>query len=59
MWLPLLSEILANMCMIIVCKPGFDAMNFEVNLIFLIKPFILYDQKLVTKSSYLPLLREQ
>ena len=24
------SEILANMCNEIVCKPGFDAMNFEV-----------------------------
>ena len=33
------------MCIPIVCKPGCDVMNFEVNLIFLIKPFFLHDQK--------------
>ena len=33
------------MCIPIVCKPGCDAMNFEVNLVFLIKPFFLHDQK--------------
>ena len=26
-------------------------MNFEVNLIFLIKPFFLHDQKAVAKTS--------
>ena len=26
-------------------------MNFEVNLIFLIKPFFLHDQKVVTKTK--------
>ena len=31
------------------CKPGCDVMNFEVNLIFLINPFFLHDQKVVTK----------
>ena len=34
-WLPLLCEILGNMCIAIVCKPGCDVMNFEVSLIFL------------------------
>ena len=34
----------------IVCKSGCDVMNFEVNLIFLIKSFFLYDQKVVTKT---------
>ena len=33
-WLPLLCEILGNMCIAIVSKPGCDVMNFEVNLIF-------------------------
>ena len=49
-WLPLLCEILGNMCIAIVCKPGCDVMNFEVNLIFLIKPFFLHNQKVVTKT---------
>ena len=43
-------EILGNMCIAMVCKPGCDVMNFEVNLIFLIKPFFLHEQKLVTKT---------
>ena len=30
-------------CIAIVCKPGYDVMNFEVNLIFLIKLFFLSD----------------
>ena len=34
----------------IVCKPGCDVMNFDVNLIFLIKLFS-NDQKVVTKSK--------
>ena len=50
-WLPLLCETLSNMCIAIVCKPGCDVMNFEVNLIFLIKPFFLHDQKVVTKTK--------
>ena len=39
------------MCIGIVRKPGCDVMNFEVNLIFLIKLFFLYDQNVVVKSS--------
>ena len=38
-WLPLLLEILVNMCIRIVCYPGCDVINFEINLIFPIKPF--------------------
>ena len=49
-WLPLLREILGNMCIVIVCLPGCDAMKFEVNLIFLIKPFFLHEQKVMTKT---------
>ena len=46
----LLSKILGNMCIALVCKPGCDVMNFDVNLIFLIKPFS-NDQKVVTKTK--------
>ena len=34
----------------IVCEPDCDVMKFEVNLIFLIEPFFLNDQKVVTKT---------
>ena len=44
-WLPLLCEILGNMFIVIVCWPGWDVINFEINLVFLIKPFFLDDQK--------------
>ena len=49
--LPLLCVIFDNMCIAVVCKPGCEVMNFEVKLIFLIKPYFLYDQKVVTKVS--------
>ena len=35
----------------VVCKPGYDVMNFEINLTFLIKSFFLHDQKVVTKTK--------
>ena len=41
------------MCIAVIYNPGCDAMNFEVNVIFLIKPFFLHDQKVVTKYKYL------
>ena len=50
-WLLLLCEISGNICIAIVSEPGCDVMNFEVNLIFLIKPFFLHDQKVVTKTN--------
>ena len=37
------------MCIVIVCEPGCDVRNFEINLIFLIKPFFLHDQNVKTK----------
>ena len=50
-WLPLLFKILDHMCITIVCFPGCDVCflgyNFEVNLIFLIKPFFY-----MTKNSW-------
>ena len=55
-WLPLLREILVNMCIAIVCWPGCDVMRFAVNFIFLVKLFFLYDQKVLnilrTKKAF-------
>ena len=39
-WFLLLLEILTKMCISIACSPGCDVINFEINLIFLIKPFL-------------------
>ena len=36
------------MCIAIVCFPGCDVIIFEINFIFLIKPF-LHDQNVKTK----------
>ena len=47
--LPLLPEILGNMCIAIVCQRGYDVVNFKINLIFLIKLFFLYEQKVKIK----------
>ena len=52
-WLSLLCEILGNMCIGIVCKPGCDVMDFEVSLIFQIKLFFLHDQNDVRKMYYI------
>ena len=38
-------EILGNMCTAVTCFPGFDVMHFEVNSIFLIKPFLHMTKK--------------
>ena len=38
-WLPLHLEILGNMCIAIVSFRGCNVINFEIKLIFLIKPF--------------------
>ena len=47
--LPLLREILCNMCFVIVCETGCEVIIFEIDLIFLIKLFFLYVQKTKTK----------
>ena len=52
-WLPLLLEILGNMCIAIVCYPGCDVMDFEINLIILIKPFFYMRKKSRQKLRYL------
>ena len=48
--MPLLLEILGNMCIAIVCSPGCDVMDFEINLIFLMEQFFLHDQKDMIKT---------
>ena len=42
-WLPLLLEILKNMCIAIVYYPGCDVIDFKTNFILLmIQPFFLH-----------------
>ena len=52
-WSPLLLEILNNMSFTIVCYPGFDVTNVEINLSFLIKPFCYVTKKARQKLKYL------
>ena len=52
-WLPLLLEILVNMCIAIVCYPGCDVIKFKINLVFLIKPFLYITKKSRQKFKYL------
>ena len=52
-WLPLLLAILSNMRIAIVCFPFCDAINFEINFIFLIKPFFYMGKKSRQKFKYL------
>ena len=41
------------MCITIVCLPGCDVIKFEINLIFLIKPFSYIIKKSRQKLKYL------
>ena len=52
-WLPLLLKILGNMCITIVSYPDSDVIKFEINLIFLIKPFFYMTKKSRQKFKYL------
>ena len=38
------------MYIVIVCKSGCDVINFDINIIFLIKQFFLHDQKVKDKN---------
>ena len=49
-WLLLLREMLDKICIVIVYWPGCDVINFQVNLIFLIKFSFLHDQKGMLKT---------
>ena len=44
-WLPLFLEIMANLCIAIVCFPSCDVANFEINLICQIKLFFYTGKK--------------
>ena len=52
-WLLLLLEILGNTCIKIVCWPCCDFIKFEINLIFLIRPFWYMTKKSRQKLKYL------
>ena len=52
-WLPLLLEIFVKLCIAIACFPGCDVVNFEINLIFLIKAFLYKTKKSLQKFKYL------
>ena len=49
---PLLLEILGNMCIAIVCFPDCDIINFEINIISVIK-FLYMTKKSRKKIEYL------
>ena len=51
-WLPLLLDILGNMCNVMVCFPVCDVINFKINLIFLIKSFFCMTEKSRRKLKY-------
>ena len=52
-WLSLILAILGNMCIAVVYFPGCDVKNFEINLMFLIKPFFYMTEKSRQKLKYL------
>ena len=43
--LPLILEILGNMCIVIICCPAYDVINFEINHSLLIQPFFYIAKK--------------
>ena len=47
--LPLLLEILRSICILSICFPVYDAINFEISLSFLIQPFFYMTKKVRTK----------
>ena len=51
-WFLLRFEILGNICIAIVCLPCCDIINFEINLVFLIKPFFCMTKKSSQKVKY-------
>ena len=52
-WLSLLLEILGNICIANACFPSCDVINFETNLIFLIKLFFYMTKKSRQEFKYL------
>ena len=52
-WFRLLLELLGNVFIWNYFFPGCDVINFEINLVFLIKPFFLRNQRSRQKFKYL------
>ena len=40
------------MCIVIVCFPGWEVINVEINLSFFIKPFSYMSKNLMNKSAF-------
>ena len=55
-WFPFLLKILVNMCIAIVCVPDCDIINFEINLIFLVKLYFTWPKSQVCMFSLIPVL---
>ena len=49
----LTDQISDNMCTAILCFPGCNVINFEINFIVLIKPFFYMTEKSRQKFKYL------
>ena len=47
--MPFFLEILGNMCIVIICCPIYDVMNFGIKTNPLIKPFFYITNKVKTK----------
>ena len=52
-WHSSLLEVLGNVCIPIVCFPSCDVINFEINLVLLIKSLFYMNKKSKQKSKYL------
>ena len=52
-------KILENMCVATICFPGCDVINFEINLISLIKQFFYMTKKSRQKFKYLKYLENK
>ena len=52
-WVSLRLEIFGDTCIVIICCPAFDAINFEIDHSFLIKPFFYITKKSGQKCKYL------
>ena len=52
-WLPVILEILGNMCIVIICCQVCEVLNFENNFNLLIKLFLYITKKSKQKSKYL------
>ena len=55
-WFPFLLKILVNMCIAIVCVPDCDIINFEINLIFLVKLYFTWPKSQDCLFSLIPVL---